>query len=81
MDIQDILNMKLETIKEECDETSREENEARIKLRTDLSKARKSHVVIKNGKIFHSKWKLKDSYVLFMKGFASKGGLGGIPRY
>lgn len=73
--------MKLETIEEESDEASREENGAVIKLRNDLSKVRNTHLVMKNEKIFHSKWKLKDSYVLFMKGFASKGGLGGIPRY
>ncbi|KAG6418084.1 hypothetical protein SASPL_120283 [Salvia splendens] len=80
MDIEEIVKMKLERIEEE-EETSREGNGTMIKLRTESSKVRKSDSVVKIGKAFGSKRRFKDSYVIFMNGFASKGGLGGIPRY
>ncbi|KAH6837680.1 hypothetical protein C2S53_000964 [Perilla frutescens var. hirtella] len=81
MNIEEIIKMKLETIKEEPDEPSREEIGAIIKHRAESSKVRKARIVVKSRKSFPTKWRLKQSYVLFMNGFASKGGISGLPRY
>lgn len=74
MDIQEILKMKLESIKEEP-----EENRALVKHHTN--KVRKIHFKIKISNLFTSQFRDKESYMLFMTGFASKGGLSGLPRY
>ncbi|PIN08623.1 hypothetical protein CDL12_18798 [Handroanthus impetiginosus] len=80
MDIEEILKMKLETIKEEQEpELINEENGALTKQqqqqRSISNKAKKIQL-----KLFTSNLSLKDSSVLFMTGFASKGGLSGLPR-
>lgn len=60
MEVEEIVKMKLETIKEESDEEKGPGP-------TTTSKVRKAN------KIFSSRWSIKDSYVLIMNGFASKG--------
>ncbi|KAI3448410.1 hypothetical protein Pfo_005075 [Paulownia fortunei] len=80
MDIEEILKMKLETIKEEPEIS--EENGALMKQHSSISKkVMNIHLKVKMGKLFTSQLNLKESYVLFMAGFASKGGLSGLPRY
>ncbi|KAL0454550.1 UNVERIFIED_CONTAM: hypothetical protein Slati_0794200 [Sesamum latifolium] len=82
MDIEEILKMKLETINEEPEIT--EENGAALTMKHHLSlakKVKKTHLKIKMGKLLTSQFSLKESYVLFMTGFSSKGGLSGLPRY
>ncbi|PIN08209.1 hypothetical protein CDL12_19218 [Handroanthus impetiginosus] len=66
MDIQEILNMKLETIKEEPDEN---------KSLSKKMKKKKIHFK----KPFISELIRKESYIVFMTGFASKSGLTGLP--
>lgn len=79
MDIEEILKMKLETINEEpeiIDETGA------IVLNQHRSIRRKKiHLKIKIRKLFTSQFSLKESYVLFITGFSSKGGLSRIPSY
>ncbi|KAL2460658.1 Uncharacterized protein Adt_44078 [Abeliophyllum distichum] len=79
MDIEDILKMKLETIKEEPEIT--EENGVLGKHRSVSKKVKKIHLKMKMRQLFTSQLILKESYVLFMKGLSSKGGLSGLPRY
>ncbi|KAG8368990.1 hypothetical protein BUALT_Bualt15G0103700 [Buddleja alternifolia] len=79
MDIEDILKMKLETIKEEPE--INEENGAITKHRSISKKVKKIHLKVKMRKLFISQLSLKESYVIFMTGFSSKGGLSGLPRY
>lgn len=69
MDIEEILKMKLETIKEEADDNGA------LTRRRSLSKK------VKMGKLFVSRFSFKESYVIFMTGFAFRGGLSGLPRY
>ncbi|PIN25600.1 hypothetical protein CDL12_01650 [Handroanthus impetiginosus] len=82
MDIEEILKMKLETIKEEQEpELINEENGSLTKQqqqqqRSISNKAKKIQL-----KLLTSNLSLKESYVLFMTGFTSKGGLSGLPRY
>ncbi|GFP82973.1 hypothetical protein PHJA_000440400 [Phtheirospermum japonicum] len=81
MDIEEILKMKLETIKEEP-EVVNDENGALTMHRSMSKKVKKKiHLKVKMGKLFMSQLSLKDSYVVFMTGFASRGGLSGLPRY
>ncbi|KAH6772608.1 hypothetical protein C2S52_004587 [Perilla frutescens var. hirtella] len=68
MEIEEILKMKLETIKEESEEKTR-------RRRRSISKK------VKKGKLFISQLSFKDSYVIFMTGFAFRPGLTGLPRY
>lgn len=79
MDIRDILKMKLETVKEKPEIT--EKNGVLVKHRSGLKKVKKIHLKVKMGQLFTSQLILKESYVLFMKGLSSKGGLSGLPRY
>ncbi|CAI9770193.1 unnamed protein product [Fraxinus pennsylvanica] len=79
MDIRDLLKMKLETIKEIPEIT--EKNGVLTKHRSVLKKVKKIHLKVKMGQLFTSQLILKESYVLFMKGLSSKGGLSGLPRY
>lgn len=76
MDIEEILKMKLETIKEEADDSA-----ALMRRRSLSKKVKKIHLKVKMGKIFVSRLRLKESYVIFMAGFAFRGGLSGLPRY
>ncbi|KAI3445506.1 hypothetical protein Pfo_002171 [Paulownia fortunei] len=79
MDIEELLKMKLETIKEEPE--INDENGALTKRKSISKKVKKIHLKVKMGKLCISELSLKESYVLFMTGFASKGGLSGLPRY
>lgn len=77
MDIQEILKMKLETIKEESDVAA-----ALTRRRSISKKVKKIHLKVKMEKFFVSHhFSLKESYVIFMTGFAFRGGLSGLPRY
>ncbi|KAL1569873.1 hypothetical protein AAHA92_01293 [Salvia divinorum] len=73
MDIEEILKMKLETIEEE------EDSDRAVTRRRSISK--KIHLKAKMGKLYVSQLRLKESYVVFMAGFAFRGGLNGLPRY
>lgn len=76
MDIEEILKMKLEPIKEEADDS------ATLMRRRSLSKkVKKIHLKVNMGKLFVSRLRFKESYVIFMAGFAFRGGLSGLPRY
>lgn len=78
MDIQEILKMKLETIKEESDVDAA----ALTRRRSISKKVKKIHFKVKMGKFFVSHhFSFKESYVIFMTGFAFRGGLTGLPRY
>ncbi|CAI9786139.1 unnamed protein product [Fraxinus pennsylvanica] len=80
MNIQEILKTKLETIKEEP-EIINEENGALAKHRSMSKKVmKKIHLKVKMGHLFTSQTSLKESYLLFMTGIASKGGLSGLSR-
>ncbi|KAG8363976.1 hypothetical protein BUALT_Bualt19G0079500 [Buddleja alternifolia] len=81
MDIEEILKMKLETINEEPE--INEENGVLVKHMSITKKVKKIHMKVKIGKLFttSSQFSLKESYVIFMTGFASKGGLSGLSRY
>ncbi|KAG6399997.1 hypothetical protein SASPL_141485 [Salvia splendens] len=68
MDIEEILKMKLETIEEE-------DSDCAVMRRRSISK--KIHLKAKMG----NQLRLKESYVIFMAGFAFRGGLNGLPRY
>lgn len=72
MDIEEILKMKLETIEEE-------DIDCAVMRRRSISK--KIHLKAKMGKLYVSQLRLKESYVIFMAGFAFRGGLNGLPRY
>ncbi|KAL8527588.1 hypothetical protein ACS0TY_005443 [Phlomoides rotata] len=74
MEIEEILKMKLETIKEEPE--IEDENRAIVKHRSLTKKVKKIQLKVKI-----SQFSVKESYVIFMTGFASKGGLSGLPRY
>ncbi|KAK4739485.1 hypothetical protein R3W88_003182 [Solanum pinnatisectum] len=80
LDIEEILKMKLETIKEEPEIS--EENVKLTKTNT-MSKqlVKKIQLKVKKGRIFSHKFSLKECYVLFMTGLATKGALNGLPRY
>ncbi|KAL7119798.1 hypothetical protein ACP275_02G084100 [Erythranthe tilingii] len=80
MEIEEILKMKLETIKEET-ETNDANGALAEKHRSISKKVKKIQLKAKMGRIFISQLSLKESYVIFMTGFASKGGLSGLPRY
>ncbi|CAA2985550.1 Hypothetical predicted protein [Olea europaea subsp. europaea] len=80
MDIEDILKMKLETIKEEPEID--EENGVLTRHRSMSKKVmKKIHLKVKMGQFFTSQMSLKESYLLFLTGIASKGGLSGLPLY
>lgn len=83
MDIEDILKMKLETIEEEPDETRDANGDLRKHKIVISKKVKKIHLkVMKMRLIFTtSELSLKESYVLFMTGLSSKGGLSALPRY
>lgn len=72
--------MKLETIREEPEIS--EENCKLTKTNT-MSKqiVKKMKLKVKKGRIFSHKFSLKECYVLFMTGLATKGALNGLPRY
>ncbi|KAL0422157.1 UNVERIFIED_CONTAM: hypothetical protein Slati_3238600 [Sesamum latifolium] len=72
MDVEEILKMKLETIMEEPEI---DDENGDVTMRRSISKK------VKMGKLFISQLSLQESYVIFMAGFASRGGLGGLPRY
>lgn len=74
MDIEEILKMKLETIKEEGGDDE-------LRRRSISKKVKKIHLKVKMGKLFVSQLSFKESYVIFMTGFAFRGGLSGLPRY
>ncbi|MCD9560945.1 hypothetical protein HAX54_019810 [Datura stramonium] len=80
LDIEEILKMKLETIKEEPEIS--EENGKLTKTNTMSKKlVKKIQLKVKKGRIFPPKFSLKECYVLFMTGLATKGALNGLPRY
>lgn len=81
MDIEEIVKMKLETIKEEPAEMMIDELTSNKQRGISKRVVKKIHLKAKMGKIFMSQLSLKESYVIFMTGFASKGGLSGLPRY
>ncbi|KAL2254237.1 UNVERIFIED_CONTAM: hypothetical protein Sindi_0218400 [Sesamum indicum] len=79
MDVEEILKMKLETIMEEPEI---DDENGDVTMRRSISKkVKKVQLKVKMGKLFISQLSLKESYVVFMAGFASKGGLSGLPRY
>lgn len=80
MDIEEILKMKLETIKEE-DDGSGGGSGSLMRRRSISKKVKKIHCKVKMGKLFVSQLSFKESYVIFMTGFAFRGGLSGLPRY
>ncbi|KAK4424477.1 hypothetical protein Salat_1641100 [Sesamum alatum] len=83
MDIEEILKMKLETINEEP-EITEENGGSSLTMKHHLSlakKVKKIDLKMKIGKLLTSQFSLKESYVVFMTGFSSKGGLSGLPRY
>lgn len=47
----------------------------------DLMVRRSVSKEVKMGQLCISQSRVKESYVIFMAGFASKGGLSGLPRY
>lgn len=82
MDIEEILKMKLETIKEEPEIINDQENGILTKHHRYMSnKMKKIHLKVKMGRLLMPQFSLKESYVLFMTGFASKGGLHALPQY
>ncbi|KAK4402066.1 hypothetical protein Sango_0947300 [Sesamum angolense] len=76
MDVEEILKMKLETIMEEPEI---DDENGDVTMRRSISK--KVKLKVKMGKLFISQLSLQESYVIFMAGFASRGGLSGLPRY
>ncbi|CAN4110841.1 unnamed protein product [Withania somnifera] len=79
-DIDEILKMKLETITEEPEIS--EENGKLTKKNTMSKKlVKKIQLKVKKGRNFSPKFSLKECYVLFMTGLATKGALNGLPRY
>ncbi|KAL2231345.1 uncharacterized protein LOC105172809 [Sesamum indicum] len=86
MDIEEILKMKLETINEEAETPEEKGAAAHLTMKHHLrltNKVKKTAFKIKMGKlpILTSQFSLKDSYLLFITGFSSKAGLGGLPPY
>lgn len=78
MDIQEILKMKLEPIEEEPEENNRTMVKHHI---SKSNKVRRIHLKINISKLFTSQFRNKESYMLFMSAFTSRGGLSGLPRY
>nr|GLL17442.1 hypothetical protein A4A49_27807 [Ipomoea trifida]GMC51482.1 Ran GTPase-activating protein [Ipomoea batatas]GMC56794.1 Ran GTPase-activating protein [Ipomoea batatas] len=84
MDIEEILKMKLATIKEEPAVEDGGLTEAqRRSIVTAAKMLKKMHLKVKMERLFpqHRQFNFKESYVLFMSGLASKGLLNGLPRY
>lgn len=78
MDIEEILKMKLETITEEPEMMNKEKG---VLMSHSKKVMKKIHLKVKMGHLFTSHMSLKESYLLFMTGITSKGGLSGIPQY
>ncbi|GAA0139406.1 hypothetical protein LIER_00957 [Lithospermum erythrorhizon] len=82
MDIGDILKMKLETIKEEPEIMVCEENKGILMKHRSMVKNKAKKIQLKiMGRFFTSQFSLKESYVVFMAGLTSKGGLNALPQY
>ncbi|CAK9141059.1 unnamed protein product [Ilex paraguariensis] len=80
LDIEEILKMKLATIIEEPEVC--EDNESTVTNHRFMDKkGKKIQLKVKIGSLFKPQFSLKDSYVLFMTGFASKGSLHGLSQY
>lgn len=77
-DIEEILKTKLATIKEEPEN---EQNLTPPRHRRMGKKGKKIRFKDKKGGSFLPQFSLKDSYALFMTGFASKGSFGGLLQY
>lgn len=86
LDIEEILKMKLATIMEEP-ENSDQENGILSKNQLFMpsfnkKKGKKIHLKVKMGRLLMMpQFSLKQSYVLFMTGLASKGGLHALPQF
>ncbi|OIT25143.1 hypothetical protein A4A49_27807 [Nicotiana attenuata] len=83
VDIEEILKMKLETINEEpeiCEENGKLTKAHRSNTMSKIL-VKKIKLQVKIGRIFSPQFSLKESYVLFMTGLATKGALNGLPRY
>ncbi|KAK4339805.1 hypothetical protein RND71_041267 [Anisodus tanguticus] len=83
VDIEEILKMKLETIKEEPEFCEENGKLTKTNRSNTMSKklVKKIQLKAKKGHIFSPKFSLKECYVLFMTGLATKGALNGLPRY
>ncbi|OIT24463.1 hypothetical protein A4A49_49658 [Nicotiana attenuata] len=84
MDIEEILKMKLDTIKEEP-EISCEENYGKLskihRSNSMAKKVKKIHFKVKMGEIFTPQFSLRESYVMFITGLGSKRVLNSLPQY
>lgn len=82
MDIEEILKAKLATISEEPEVCEENGSGKVLAKHMFMSKNKnKMHLKVRIGRLLNPKFSIKDSYVLFISGFVSKGRLGGIPRY
>ncbi|CAK9161856.1 unnamed protein product, partial [Ilex paraguariensis] len=93
LDIEEILKMKLGTIIEEpevCEDNGKviieepevcEDNGKATTHRCMAKNGKKIQLKVKMGCLFKPQFSLKDSYVLFMIGLASKGSLAGLAQF
>ncbi|KAI3439363.1 uncharacterized protein J3R85_004777 [Psidium guajava] len=78
-DIEVILKTKLATINEEPEYS--DDNLTPPKHRQTIKKGRKFEAKVKMGRLFTPQFSFRDSYALFITGFASKGSFGGLLHY
>ncbi|KAI6695478.1 hypothetical protein NL676_023188 [Syzygium grande] len=78
-DIEVILKTKLATIQEEPEFS--DDNLMPPRHRQEIKKGRMFEVKVKMGHLFMPQFSFRDSYALFITGFASKGSFGGLLQY
>ncbi|KAK3415926.1 hypothetical protein EUGRSUZ_H01348 [Eucalyptus grandis] len=78
-DIEVILKTKLATIQEEPEFS--DDNMTPSRRRRAIKKGRKFEAKVKMGHLFMPQFSFRDSYALFITGFASKGSFGGLLSY